>query len=363
MADDIAPALLEAIRKDFEANLGGNERAAQLLEAIRAGTAGYPVASEYAEEVGKALANAFRANLSSATLPNGRMYWNIAERVLRPMLERDHALVAEAAQTVQQALNTAAGLGLKPQAVPLNESMVNGLLNKVSAAPDFDKVAWVLNEPVLTFSRAIVDESIRRNVDFQGKSGLRPRIIRTAESGACPWCRAVAGTFEYPDVPDNVYRRHERCRCIVEYDPGSGRRQNVHTKQWTDAGERDKIEARKSIGIGSDVSLDNDKYVIKDEKISEYLLKPGAKHAAEFFDAGYFADDRQLLNSDIYEQFDESRKTDARVLDDGTERFSVFMMLGKGKKKRFRTVWQKDRGTEKPRLITAYREDKNHEDI
>lgn len=247
MADDIAPALLEAIRKDFEANLGRSKRAAQLLEAIRAGTAGYPVASEYAEEVGKALADAFRANLSSSALPNGRMYWNIAERVLRPMLERDHALVAEAAQTVQQALNTAAGLGLKPQAVPLNESMVNGLLNKVSAAPDFDKVAWVLNEPVLTFSRAIVDESIRRNVDFQGKSGLRPRIIRTAESGACPWCRAVAGTFEYPDVPDNVYRRHERCRCIVEYDPGSGRRQNVHTKQWTDAAERDKIEARKRL--------------------------------------------------------------------------------------------------------------------
>ena len=165
------------------------------------------------------------------------------------MLDRDHALIAEAAQTVQQALNTAAGLGLKPQAVPLNESMVNGLLNKVSAAPDFDKVAWVLNEPVLTFSRAIVDESIRRNVDFQGKSGLRPRIIRTAESGACPWCRAVTGTFEYPDVPDNVYRRHERCRCIVEYDPGSGRRQNVHTKQWTDPQEDAKILERKLIGL------------------------------------------------------------------------------------------------------------------
>ena len=273
MDDDIAPALLEAIRKDFEANLGGSKRAAQLLEAIRAGTAGYPVASEYAEEVGKALADAFRKNLSSASLPNGRMYWNIAERVLRPMLERDHALVAEAAQTVQQALNTAAGLGLKPQAVPLNESMVNGLLNKVSAAPDFDKVAWVLNEPVLTFSRAIVDESIRRNVDFQGKSGLRPRIIRTAESGACPWCRAVAGTFEYPDVPDNVYRRHERCRCIVEYDPGSGRRQNVHTKQWTDAEERDKIEARKAIGLAQES---------RQFSSQELLLQHFPKHQDEY---------------------------------------------------------------------------------
>ena len=201
MPEDIAPALLDAIRQDFERNLGGRQRAVQLLEKIQAGGANYADAGDYAEEVGTALADAFRANLSSAVLPDGRMYYNIADRVVRPLLEQDHALVAEAAQTVQQSLNTAAGLGLKPQAVPLNESRVQGLLDKISNAEQYDTVAWVLGEPVKNFSRAIVDESIRRNVDFQGGAGLRPRVIRRVVANCCRWCGRLAGTYTYPDVP------------------------------------------------------------------------------------------------------------------------------------------------------------------
>ena len=32
----------------------------------------------------------------------------------------------------------------------------------------------------------------------------------------------------------------------MEYDPGTGRRQNVHSKEWTDEAE---LEKRKSIGL------------------------------------------------------------------------------------------------------------------
>ena len=87
-------------------------------------------------------------------------------------------------------------------------------------------------------------------------------------------------------------------------------------------------------------------------------MKPGAKHSAEFFDVGYTEKDGMLLNADIYRQFKEALKTDVRVAEDGTESFSVFMELGTTEKKTFRTVWKRDSGSEKPRLITAHREDK-----
>ena len=273
MPEDIAPALLDAIRQDFERNLGGRQRAVQLLEKIQAGGANYADAGDYAEEVGAALADAFRANLSSDVLPDGRMYYNIADRVVCPLLEQDHALVAEAAQTVQQSLNTAAGLGLKPQAVPLNESRVQGLLDKISNAEQYDTVAWVLGEPVKNFSRAIVDESIRRNVDFQGGAGLRPRVIRRVVANCCRWCGRLAGTYTYPDVPQEVYQRHEYCRCTVEYDPGDGRRQNVHTKQWTTASKRDKIETRKTVGLPE---------TTRQFQSEELLQSHFAKHQAEY---------------------------------------------------------------------------------
>ena len=251
MPEDIAPALLETIRSAFEKNLGGRKRAARLLEMIRAGTATYADASEYAEEVGAALADAFRANLSSAVLPDGRMHWNIAERVIQPMMEADHSIVAAAAQSVQKNLNEAAGLGIKPQAVPINRNRVDGILNRVSTAEKFDDIAWILNDPIKNFSRSVVDESIKRNVDFQGRAGLQPKVIRRAEPHCCEWCDHLDGVYTYPDVPEDIYRRHERCRCIVEYTPSSGRSQNVWTKEWQEP--EDVLQARREF-TGLDTS-------------------------------------------------------------------------------------------------------------
>lgn len=236
---DIAPELLERIRREFLSLLGETGQA----------PADYAGAMQYAERVGDALAEALRRHLSADLLPDGRMYWNIADRVLRPLLEEDHALVSAAAQAAQQALNTAAGIGIKAQAAPLDTSRVEGILNAVSSAEQYEDAAWLLAEPVRTFSRAVVDETLRRNVEFQGRAGLRPKVVRKAESHCCEWCSRLAGSYEYPDVPKDVYRRHSRCRCRVEYDPGSGKRQNVHTKQWTTDEETAKIEVRKFIGL------------------------------------------------------------------------------------------------------------------
>ena len=73
MADkDIAPELLERIRADFRALLGDAKPAADT----------YAAAADYAELVGSALAEAFRRNLTADALPDGRLYWNIADRVV-----------------------------------------------------------------------------------------------------------------------------------------------------------------------------------------------------------------------------------------------------------------------------------------
>ena len=234
MADkDIAPELLERIRADFRALLGDAKPAADT----------YAAAADYAEIVGSALAEAFRRNLTADALPDGRLYWNIADRVVRPLLEEEHLLVADASAAVQQALNQQANLGIAPQRAVLPTDAVDDLLNKVSTAEQFADVAGALDEPVRTFSRMVVDDTLKRNVDFQGKAGLRPRVIRTAESHCCKWCSALAGTYDYPRVPKDVYRRHERCRCRVEYDPGEGRRQNVWNKTWSE--DEESRQARR----------------------------------------------------------------------------------------------------------------------
>lgn len=250
--EDIAPALLEALQNAFLRNLAEDQKGAALLETIRSGNGTYATAGDYAEQIGAALAKAFREHLGSDVLPDGKMYWNIADRVVRPLLEDAYRQTSAAAYQVQKALNEAAGLGLKALAAPMNNDRVEGILDAITDADRYDDVSFYLAEPVLAnFTRSIVDDAVLVNVEFQGRAGLQPKIIRRAERKCCAWCANLAGEYDYPDVPRDVYRRHKNCRCVVEYDPADGkrRRQNVHTKKWTDPQEDAKINTRKSFAL------------------------------------------------------------------------------------------------------------------
>ena len=246
--EDIAPQLLELLRSRFSEKISANPKIRALEKKIEAGLATYVDAEDYAYLIGKALSEVFMDNLSSAVLPDGRMYFNIAQRVLQPLLEADYDIVSKAAATVQTFLNQKANIGIKAQVAPINEDRIAGIVNKVSEAVSFDDVKWVLDAPVVNYSMNVVDETLRSNVEFQGRAGMNPKVIRKAERNCCQWCSNLAGTYDYP-VDRTVYQRHERCRCTTEYDPGDGRRQNVYTKGWTGAADDATLEARKAFGL------------------------------------------------------------------------------------------------------------------
>ena len=109
--------------------------------------------------------------------------------------------------------------------------------------------------------------------------------------------------------------------------------------------------------LGDSGIIENNECEIAPDKINKFFLKPNAKHAKEFFDVGYKPTDFELLDKDLKASFDYSKAVDKVVLDNGVERFSIFTELGVDKKKRFRTVWQKDTSESIPHIITVHRED------
>lgn len=251
--DDITPELLEKIKRDFQTSFDESKKISALYERIRDGTATYKEVNEFAVATGESLASAFQNNLSSAVLPDGRMYYNIANRIIPETLNQNYNLISEVAVKVQETLNKRAGIGIKAIQPGLNKDRITGMINKISEADHYDDVAWVLNEPVINFSQSVVDDYIRENVEFQGAAGMRPKIIRATQGKCCEWCQKLSGIYSYPNVPSDVYRRHERCRCTVDYDPGSGKRkQNVHTKEWKSTEEHDKIKSRRNVEIKRD---------------------------------------------------------------------------------------------------------------
>ena len=233
MAIDIVPELLEKIQKSFDTDIRKNEQLQRIQKMIANGTATYEQAYQYAQVVGETLAQAFEMHISSETLPDGHMYYNIANRILNPTLNRNYIIVAAVSVEIQEILNRKAGLGLRGIRPQINQMRIDSIIEKIVSEEVFDDVAWMLEEPIVNFTRSVVDDTIETNADFQYQAGLYPRIIRIAKgSEVCEWCRALEGTYKYPDVPRDVYRRHDRCECIVEYDPGDAKRQNIWSKEW-----------------------------------------------------------------------------------------------------------------------------------
>ena len=91
-----------------------------------------------------------------------------------------------------------------------------------------------------------MDDSIKGNAEFHGKAGMTPKIVRKSTGSCCEWCTNIAGAYDYPNVPKDVYRRHGRCRCTVDYVPNNGKKQNVWTKAWSDEASPEKIAKRKA---------------------------------------------------------------------------------------------------------------------
>ena len=227
MVDDIVPKLLEELKKEFLSKYKANKKIPKLLE-----TKNHANAYLYAQEVGEILAEVFDSKLSASILPDGKMYFNIGERILNETLGNNHKLVTDYAVELQTALNKEAGIGLKPKTNKINQDKVDGLVNRLSSEDNFNEVKWILKDPVANFSRSVVDDFIMTNADFHAKAGLKPKITRYVNSEHCDWCDKLAGTYDYP-VDRIIYARHENCDCVVEYHPKDGRGiQNSYTKKW-----------------------------------------------------------------------------------------------------------------------------------
>ena len=108
------------------------------------------------------------------------------------------------------------------------------------------------------------------------------------------------------------------------------------------------------------VFVNNAEYVTTPKKYTGYFLKDGAKHADQFFDVGYTADNPLQLRYDMARQFDMSKAVDVQELNGGAIMFNIYMTLGVTKQRTFLTGWIQDTPDSKPRIVTGFRKNKEN---
>lgn len=230
--DDIVPKLYRKIKKQFDDLISSDKEIQTVLNEEKEHTFAelYPVS----ERVGGYASTSLIDNYTVEKLPDETLYWNIMERTMVPIMEEVHDIDNQLACSVQSMQDTEAGIGIAPQRTDFPEDRVKDVMNKISVTTDVDgktdlkKAADIIERSLENISNSIIDEYIKKNAEFRYNAGLRAEVIRTSTGHCCEWCDRIAGKYKYPDVPKDIYRRHDNCRCRVEY-VSDKRRDTIHS--------------------------------------------------------------------------------------------------------------------------------------
>lgn len=283
MIQDVVPILNEQVQSSFKNYCMKDRRLTQISKRIRDGTANQKDSHDYAEHLGENLSRALINNLTADKLPNGTLYYNIAQRIVVPGLEENYNLVNDTASDIQAIADAKAKIGLGSVKADFPVNRINGLIDKMTSDNIAIELAlrW-LGEPIINNSEAFFDDFVKANADFRTNVGLKATITRTVVSGCCKWCEDLAGTYDYDSVPPEVYQRHEFCRCTVTYQSRKTS-QNVWSKKtWESSPE--EIQRRENAGKTTQMSamerLNQIEQLERDKQIQSFVSQTGYSRRA-----------------------------------------------------------------------------------
>lgn len=233
MAADIVPELMSQITTTFDGLVTGDKKIASILGKIADGRATQADIHRYSVRLGELLSETLTGVYGASGLPDGILYYNIAERTIIPSLHDLHERTVDLASAVQTEIDAADGIGLGSVNPDFATDRAMGLVDKVGGMTLEEAAPW-LNEPLINFAEKVADDFIFSNARARYSAGFAVTVSRRTSSFAritppgrkkpyeipCRWCDGLQGDYNYNAVYDkgnDIWRRHEKCRCVITY--------------------------------------------------------------------------------------------------------------------------------------------------
>lgn len=244
---DIGAELLKKIRAEFQSRCRADKYIQSFLKKIDGGTAEMEEVALLSKRLGLRASQAIGAYVNASALPDGKMYYNIADTILTGVLKDNYDVINSAAAECQKALDKTAGINITPQQAAFPTERVQAVVNAASV-PDIAEEVMIrrMTAPAQNITESFYNDYVQKNVKFRSNAGLDCYIIRNDHGGCCKWCSKLAGKYHYPeDVPKDVYRRHDNCGCTVTYLNGR-KAQNVWSKTKWDVSDEELEQMKKA---------------------------------------------------------------------------------------------------------------------
>ncbi len=230
---DITREFLDALEEEFDKRYSSSKKIQSLVKRIKDEKATAEDAFEYAKEVGYLRKLVLHDLITDDVLNDGYLGYYNAKMLFDDVLYKDYELINQYCKNAFTQLNKRAGINLKGVSVDYDQKKTDGI-TECAVKDRYTVTRSETEEAVSTNAKGYYDSSVEKNARFQYKSGLSPKIIRTAVGKTCKWCQSLAGTYDYYEVSNtgnDVFRRHANCDCMVVYSPRKGEYQDVYSKR------------------------------------------------------------------------------------------------------------------------------------
>lgn len=234
---DIAPELLQKLQNVFRKKVEEDPALNNIRKKMAEKSAGSEDAECFSVRIGELLGETFGEVLQPGTLPNDIMYYNIASRIVPPLMKEEFNYVSNASVDIIRIQNEQHGGSLARTIVnrtKINPNRIDGMVNLACSKP-FPAVKRTFLEAMVNFAQNVNAQTVHQNAEDNYRMGFSPKLHRKSSGNCCKWCSEKAGDYDYrPKMDRDVFRRHANCRCQILYDPdGTGKRlQDSHTKKW-----------------------------------------------------------------------------------------------------------------------------------
>lgn len=157
------------------------------------------------------------------------------------------------------------------------------------------KADGFLRATLENISRGMYDDFVESSCRSMRKAGAKAVIVRKEIGSCCDWCRSLAGTYDYSagHYPDDIFRRHENCRCIVTVSNEKGHYTDVWSKREYDS-ERELIRGRIE-------DIQHEEARTASEKRKTIRRARAASEGKRFFDSTeYWTSPDRVAGKDFY---------------------------------------------------------------